>query len=244
MRENKYDDSEFFKQYSLMNRSVNGLEGAGEWHILRSLFPDFENKIVLDLGCGFGWHAKYAADHGAKSVVAIDLSENMLKKAIEINSSPKIDYQLCAIEDFNFKEEAYDIVISSLSFHYLTSFEEISRQINKSLVKGGVFIFSIEHPIFTAQGRQDWSYDTEGKPMHWPLDDYFMEGKRTSNFLGADVVKYHRTLTSYISSLLNNGFEIKALVEPTPSELSLLEIPEMKNELRRPMFLIISAVKK
>lgn len=244
MRENKYDDSDFFKQYSLMNRSINGLEGAGEWYILRSLFPDFENKNVLDLGCGFGWHAKYAVEQGAKSVTAIDLSEKMLKKAIEINSSPKIDYQLCAIEDFDFKQDTYDIVISSLSFHYLASFDEICQQINNSLVKGGTFVFSIEHPIFTAQGKQDWSYDEQGLPLNWPVDNYFIEGERKASFLGTDVVKYHRTLTSYSMSLINKGFEIKALVEPTPSELSLSEIPEMKDELRRPMFLIFSAVKK
>ncbi|ARS39916.1 SAM-dependent methyltransferase [Sphingobacteriaceae bacterium GW460-11-11-14-LB5] len=244
MQENKYDNSEFFKQYSLMSRSVKGLDGAGEWHVLQSLFPDFDNKKVLDLGCGFGWHAKYAVNQGAKSVVAVDLSENMLKKAREINSSPKIDYHLCAIEDFDFKPNRYDVVISSLSFHYLASFDEICFQINKSLVQGGRFVFSIEHPIFTAQGRQDWTYDESGNVLHWPLDHYFSEGKREANFLGTDVVKYHRTLTSYISSLIKNGFELNALVEPMPSELSLSEIPEMKDEMRRPMFLIISAVKK
>jgi len=244
MQENKYDDKDFFKQYSLMNRSVKGLDGAGEWHILQGLFPNFTDKNVLDLGCGFGWHAKYAVEHGAKSVVAIDLSENMLKKAHEINSSSKIDYQLSAIEDFDFGQDSYDVVISSLSFHYLASFDEICLQINKSLVRGGSFIFSVEHPVFTAQGKQDWTYDENGKPLHWPLDHYFVEGKRTANFLGTDVVKYHRTLTSYIGSLIHNGFEIKALVEPTPSDHDLLTIPEMKDELRRPMFLIVSAVKK
>ena len=30
MKENKYDDDRFFEQYSHMDRSVKGLEGAGE----------------------------------------------------------------------------------------------------------------------------------------------------------------------------------------------------------------------
>ena len=30
MKENKYDDPQFFEQYSKMSRSVQGLEGAGE----------------------------------------------------------------------------------------------------------------------------------------------------------------------------------------------------------------------
>ena len=56
MKENKYDDDRFFSQYAQMSRSVEGLKGAGEWHILQKMLPDFTGKRILDLGCGFGWH--------------------------------------------------------------------------------------------------------------------------------------------------------------------------------------------
>ena len=36
---------------------------------LRKLLPDFKDKRVLDLGCGYGWHCIYAMEHGASSVV-------------------------------------------------------------------------------------------------------------------------------------------------------------------------------
>ncbi|MDP4176540.1 MAG: SAM-dependent methyltransferase, partial [Bacteroidota bacterium] len=32
MKENRYDDNDFFSQYSKMPRSVGGLQSAGEWH--------------------------------------------------------------------------------------------------------------------------------------------------------------------------------------------------------------------
>lgn len=63
-------------------------------------------------------------------------------------------------------------------------------------------------------------------------------------FLGEEVVKYHKTLTTYINSLLQTGFEICELIEPEPSKIMLDTIPEMKDELRRPMMLLISAKKK
>ena len=47
-----------------MNRSIYGLEGVGEWSELQKLLPDFQGKRVLDLGCGYGWHCLYAAQHG------------------------------------------------------------------------------------------------------------------------------------------------------------------------------------
>ena len=89
-----------------------------------------------------------------------------------------------------------------------------------------------------------WYYDQDGKRAHWPVDRYFSEGKRTAVFLGEEVVKYHKTLTTYINSLLQTGFEICELIEPQPSEMMLDTIPEMQDELRRPMMLLISAKKK
>ena len=65
MKENKYDDPQFFEKYSHMARSEQGLEGAGEWYALQKMLPDFSGKRVLDLGCGYGWHCRYAARQGA-----------------------------------------------------------------------------------------------------------------------------------------------------------------------------------
>ena len=44
---------------------------------LRKLLPDFKDKRVLDLGCGYGWHCIYAMEHGASSVVGVDISHKM-----------------------------------------------------------------------------------------------------------------------------------------------------------------------
>ena len=69
MKQNKYDDPELFAIYSQMPRSVRGLEAAAEWPVLRSLLPDLRNKRLLDLGCGFGWHCRYARERQARRVV-------------------------------------------------------------------------------------------------------------------------------------------------------------------------------
>lgn len=91
-----------------------GLKGVGEWHALRALMPAMEGKRVLDLDCGYGWNCKYAVEQGAASVVGVDLSEKMIQKAREINSDPRIDYRVVALEDFNYTPHSFDLVISSL----------------------------------------------------------------------------------------------------------------------------------
>lgn len=243
MKENKYDDAAFFAAYRQFPRSVDGLKAAGEWHDFQKLLPDFTNKRVLDVGCGFGWHCRYAADHGATSVLGIDLSEKMLQVAAEKTANPKIGYQRLAMEEMNFPANCFDVVISSLAFHYTPDFQAVCQQLNHCLAPSGQFIFSVEHPVFTAEGHQDWLYDADGKPGYWPVDRYFQEGQRDAVFLGQHVTKYHRTLTTYLNTLLQTGFTITNIVEPTPPQELLASVPGMQDELRRPMMLLVAAQK-
>lgn len=243
MKENKYDNSVFFEKYSEMPRSKYGLSAAGEWEALKRILPEIKDKEVLDLGCGYGWHCKYFADKGASKVIGIDISTKMLELANLKNKASNISYSCIAMEDIDFKDESFDIIFSFLAIHYIKDFDFLVNKIYKLLKKGGNFIFSVEHPIFTAHGSQNWIYNEQGEIEYFPVDNYYYEGKRETNFLGENVTKYHRTLTTYLSTLISNGFKIKNVVEPMPSEKLLNEVLGMKEELRRPMMLIVSVEK-
>lgn len=243
MKENKYNDETFFKKYSEMNRSQQGLNGAGEWSELKKILPDFKGKNVLDLGCGYGWHCLYAVHKGAEYVLGTDISKKMISVAEDKNSDEKIEYCCSAMEDLDFSKGTFDIVISSLAFHYIKDFELMVENIAKWITDKGHLVFSVEHPVFTSYGTQDWYYDDAGNILHFPVDNYYYEGKRDAIFLGEHVIKYHRTLTTYLNVLLKNGFELEHIIEPQPPE-GMLNIPGMKDEMRRPMMLIVSAIKK
>ena len=244
MKQNKYDDKRFFEKYSVLDRSKRGLEGAAEWGTLRKMLPEMKAKRILDLGCGFGWHCRYAVENGAEKALGIDISANMIKEAKSMTQSEKISYICLPVEDISFDGKSFDIVISSLVFHYVGSFENICKKIHSWLTAGGDFVFSVEHPVFTAHGSQDWHYDKKQKRMHWPVDNYFSEGKRDTVFLGEQVEKYHKTFSTYINTLIQSGFEITAIEEPRPDKQLLKENPETADELRRPGMLIVAARKK
>ena len=70
------------------------------------------------------------------------------------------------------------------------------------------------------------------------MDNYYYEGERDAVFLGEHVIKYHRTLTTYINSLISAGFTVENVTEPEPPE-NMMDIPGMKDEMRRPMMLLI-----
>lgn len=47
MKENKYDNEQFFEKYSEMERSKKGLDGAGEWSELKKNSTYFQRKESL-----------------------------------------------------------------------------------------------------------------------------------------------------------------------------------------------------
>jgi len=243
MKQNKYDDPAFFANYSQMARSIGGLEAAGEWPAFRALLPRLRDKNVLDLGCGFGWHCRYAREQQARWVLGIDISEKMIAHARESTNDAAIEYRRFAIEDIDFAAGAFDVVVSSLALHYVEHFDIVCRKVHHCLVPEGIFVLSVEHPVFTALAAQDWYYGQHGERLHWPVDHYQEEGPRQARFLDHEVVKYHRTVATYLNALIDSGFTITKLCEPQPAQEMLDKHREMRDEIRRPMFLLIAAVK-
>ena len=233
---NQYDNPTFFAEYAQMSRSQYGLEGAGEWHQLEPMFPDLSGKTVLDLGCGYGWHCKFAADKGAATVVGIDRSSLMIAEAKGRNAHERIEYRICGIQDYEYPEDSYDLVVSNLVLHYVENLDEIYRLVRRTLKPGGTFLFNIEHPTFTAGVHQQFA--TDGT---WPVTDYYYPGVRTTDFLGQEVQKYHHTLTQILNGLLKAGFVIEAVEEAMPPEAWRDQMPE---EMRRPMMLLVRARKE
>ena len=240
---NEYDNKEFFEQYAQMSRSREGLAGAGEWHQLKKMFPPLEGKKVLDLGCGYGWHCAYAAGQGASEILGIDVSERMIAEANKRSPDARICYRVSDLEQYEYPEETWDCVVSNLALHYIEDLDRIYRNVHRTLKKGGTFLFNIEHPVYTAREGQDWIFDEKGSPLYWPVDDYFYPGKRHTRFLGCDVEKYHHTLTEIMNGLIRTGFRIEGVEEARPSE-EMMGIPGMKDEMRRPMMLMIRAGKE
>jgi len=237
-----YDNKTFFDAYAQMARSKDGLKSAGEWHQLQPLFPPLQGKSVLDLGCGYGWHSKYAAEQGATSVLGLDLSEQMIAEAQKRNLAANIIYKVCGVEEYEYPENTYDLVISNLVLHYVADLDSIFEKVYQTLKINGNFLFNIEHPVFTAGINEDWIYGKDGTPTAWPIDNYFYPGERQTVFLGQQVTKQHHTLTQILMGVINTGFVLEHIEEAQPPK-EMLHISGMKDEMRRPMMLLVKAKK-
>jgi SAM-dependent methyltransferase len=241
MTQNIYDDPTFFDAYARLDRSRHGLDGAPEWPALRALLPDPRALRVLDLGCGYGWFCRWANESGAARVVGIDVSERMLQRARRDWPADGIEYRRADLEEVDLSTASFDLVYSSLAFHYLTRLATLVARIHAALVPGGRLVFSVEHPIATASHNPTW-LQRASEPI-WPVDHYFDEGPRTTKWLVEGVVKQHRMLGTYFEMLRAAGFTVAHVVDwgPTPEQVAAR--PEWATERERPQFLFMAAVR-
>lgn len=239
--QNIYDDPIFFKLYSEFPRAKEGEKGASEWPELLQMLPhDLCGKRVLDLACGEGWFARWCVSRGAKAVDACDISTNMLKKAEALSrtststpdkTSPSNDigngdaldnglikYTRVDLEKLQLPGNTYDLVFCGLALHYVKRLSNVMQQVQSSLVPGGVFVYSVEHPFLTAPISPSFiktptSKSPNGEVDQWTVDSYFSEGMRSVDWVVNGVIKQHRTLTSYFDLMREAGFEVEKMDE-------------------------------
>lgn len=243
-QQNIYDNEIFFSGYKKIRDNKVNANNLFEIPALFSMMPDLKGKRVLDLGCGFGEHCKKFVDYGAEKVVGIDISEKMLEVAMVENSDSKIRYINMPMEEIAQLQEKFDVVVSSLAFHYVEDFGGVVRNVYNLLDENGVFIFSQEHPLCTCHsGSNRWTRDENGNKLHLNLADYGVEGERESAWFVENVKKYHRTFSTIINTLIEEGFTIEKMVEPLPTDELLEKYPDYKDLFHKPDFLLIKANK-
>lgn len=200
-----------------------------------SLLPDVIGKNVLDAGCAAGWYSKWLIDHGA-SVIALDFSPNMIKMTQKRLDGKAQIIQADLNEPLDFiKDSSLDIVLSSLTLHYIKNWEPPLSEFMRILKPLGCLIFSVHHPFmdFAVYHRENY-FATELLTDEWDTS----AGKVKVQF-------YRRPLHKIISAVIQAGFTIEKLLEPLPTEKFRETQPEIYKRLtKKPHFLFIRARKK
>jgi len=242
--QNIYDDPGFFAGYSGLERFGAGWERALEHDDLLGLLPPAAGLRVLDLGCGAGQLAHYLATTGATEVVGVDVSERMLGLARTDWAHPNLRYERAAIEEMAFAAARFDLIVSSLAFHYVDDYAGLLQRIASWLAQGGTLVFSTEHPIFTGRlPGEGWVLDQDGRRVLWGIDRYAEEGAREEHWFVPAVRKVHRTLGTLVNGIVDAGLVVQRIVEPVPGDDRLRAEPRVADERRRPTFLLVKACK-
>lgn len=244
---NVYDRQTFFDSYQKMRNEVVNANNLIENPIIKKLMPNFVDKKILDLGCGDGNMDMFFAQNGAKKVVAIDVSKNMIEAAKQNNADKKIEYMVLEMEKLGSVQEKFDFVYSSLAFHYIKDFNKLLFDINKLLKPNGTLLFSQESPLTTAivfcDETQQKRVELNGK-TYYLLSDYENETKRDRVWNDTIVTRYHRTYSTIVNGLIQNGFEIELFQDSYADKKAIKLKEKYKFEKDRPMFLFVKAKKK
>ncbi len=191
------------------------------------LLGNVRGKRILEIGCGGGQNTIVLAKWGAKSV-GLDLSEEQIKYARKLARKHKVNtlFYLGNMENLSmFRNESFDMVLSSHAIGYSPNPEQVFREAFRVLCKGGLFVFCVSHPI-AVKGRK---VRYGGRTM-WGLGNYFDRRRRLwtwkINGKSARFYGYHRTLEDHFNSLVSVGFTVEKILEPQPYSLNKMKGPD------------------
>lgn len=184
------------------------------------LLGQVAGQHLCDLACGQGRVARYLADQGA-TVVGVDLSAKLLAIARHHEEAePRgIEYRHVDARNLNgITDLSFDGVLCHMALMDIPDLTLTMRSVGRVLRPGGWFVFSILHPCYhTARSGEmtlpDGTVRTVGR--------YFDEGYwRSDSRPGppGKVGAYHRTLSTYINTLVDAGLTLERAVEPNAGE--------------------------
>lgn len=89
--------------------------------IQQMLDIDFENKTVLDMGCGTSVLAIFAKQQGAGKTVAIDIDEWSVENSIENAARNSVELEISQGTAENLGSENFDIILANINRNILIS---------------------------------------------------------------------------------------------------------------------------
>ncbi|MBQ7321243.1 MAG: class I SAM-dependent methyltransferase [Clostridia bacterium] len=237
--QNIYDNEAFFREYSNLRARDDNHNVLIEQPAMAKLLPSLDGKKVLDLGCGMGENCMDFARRGAERVLGIDISKRMLAVARERTADPRVEYRCMSMEDLAEIDESFDLIYSSLAFHYIEDLDSLLGEIRRHLRPGGMLLFSQEHPLNTAQGH--FERDEQGNCTAYTVYDYNRASKIVTTWFVDGVEKYHRPMGQILTSLAHTGFIMEDVIEPVAEDWALVKRPALIKEQIKPCFLIVRA---
>ena len=104
---------------------------------LRQTLNNIDFTTCLEVGCGTGKNTEWLAAK-AKTVLAIDLSEEMLNKARNKMYKGNVDFlQLDINEAWNFTNKQFDIGVFSLVLEHIKDLDYIFNKVSEKIKPGG-----------------------------------------------------------------------------------------------------------
>ncbi len=178
-----------------------------------------ESQDVLDLGCGEGYFARKLKQRGARTILGVDVSTEMIAAAKQRESREQLGIEYVAGDASNldsFGAESFDLVVAVFLFNYL-SLEQTRHtmaEVHRVLRPGGRFVFAVPHPslAFLGQKTAPFYFDAQQRGYYSGRDVQFEGEIWRRDGKSVRVRSVHKTVEDYMSGLADGGFDRMPLV--------------------------------
>jgi ubiquinone/menaquinone biosynthesis C-methylase UbiE len=137
-------------------------------------WPDVSGKRALDLGCGTGRYTQRLVGGGAAVVVALDLSDGMLR---QVTAADRVQADMMQLP---LGSGCLDVIISGLAVGHARSIHTWMTEIARVLRNGGVLRYSDFHPEASRAGLVRSFTDASGHKVIVPHAAYQVDEHRAA----------------------------------------------------------------
>lgn len=217
-----------------------------------TFLPEVEGLAGLDIGCGEGANTRKVAELGAH-MTAIDASPTFIRHCLDREKlDPRgIAFSVADARSLPFADASFDF---ATAFMCLMDFERPDQGVREAarvLKPGGFLQFSITHPCFAPPFRRTVRNEN-GRCTHIEIGRYFdtADGeverwmfKGASDVKPFEVPRFHRTLSQWMTIIVDAGFGLAALQEPKATDADAAAYPTIEDTRVAPLFLHFRVVK-
>jgi len=199
--------NEWAETYDTVDNRTRDLAAA----VLRQSDLNFAGRKVIEVGCGTGrnteWLARPAA--GAREIVALDFSEEMLARAITRVRDARVRFiQHDVRATWPLANASADVVIVMLVLEHVEDLQPIFAEAARTLSAAGDLFICELHPMRQLLGKQAQFTSTQTG-----------EHRRVTAFL-------HHT-SDYVNAALASGFEVVQMGEWRDADALRKELPRL-----------------
>jgi SAM-dependent methyltransferase len=170
-------------------------------------------RRVLEVGCGAGQGARWAASQGA-AAIGLDISERMLRHAValDVRFGLRCRWLQADAQSIPLADSSVDLAFSAYgALPFLPEPAAVFREVARVLRPGGRWVCSVTHPV-------RWCFRDDPGPDGLVVErSYFDTRAYVEQDTGGQVtyVEHHHTVSGLVSALLSSGLELTLLAEPS-----------------------------
>lgn len=131
--------------------SLNSLNSRMSYTLDYIQKKDIKDKVVLDIGCGFGWCELYFLKKGVKKIIGIEIADEDLHAARENVKDKRAIFKVGSAIDIPLKSNSVDTIVCFEVIEHIPkgTEEQLFSEVKRVLKKGGAFYLStpFDHPL-------------------------------------------------------------------------------------------------